>query len=41
MKMDLKAERQSNTQLRFKLTESEKKNKFLEGVKEKWDQSVQ
>jgi len=36
LKMELKAEKQNVTQLKFKLSEAERKTKFLEGMQEKW-----
>ena len=41
LKMELKAEKQNVTQLKFKLSEAERKTKFLEGMQEKWQKSVQ
>jgi hypothetical protein len=41
LKVQLKAEKQSATQLKFKLSEIERKARFLEGIQEKWEQSVQ
>lgn len=41
LKLELKSERQVISQLKFRLSEAERKVKFLEGIQEKWEQSVQ
>jgi hypothetical protein len=41
LKLELKAEKQMVSQLKFRLSEAERKVKFLEGIQEKWEQSVQ